>query len=373
MENSIKFILSALLVVVFYSYDLKAQNSSLNELYMIWEDDIGWSAGGSPGPLLSGENVLIRGSVDRNGNITLQRNGLFGADSKLVIDEGDTLVIDGNLNIGSTSEMEVRENAFLIIFGDLEGADFLFFSGSDVDNSGTVVVTGDADFSDYGNNDNNGDFYVFGETTGDLDGNNILDEDDMPLDLNDFIDNGAPLPIELKSFTVDNHNNIVKLDWITAKEENFSHFELERAIYSNGFEVIGILEGKGNSLSDISYSFIDDSAPVGLLKYRLKAVDIDESFEYSDVIEIKNSFKNNIAIYPNPTTSLSQLRLVFPEDFKEKITNIKLYNMKGESLLEAHNIDLKDEVIFDQDVKSGLYLLRIQHNGIEENLRLLIK
>ncbi len=354
------------------SSSLLAQNS-LNEKYVLWANNSGWSGGVSPGAVLNGENVVIRGSVQRNGNLVLQRDGLFGADSRLVIDEGDTLVIDGNLNIGSTSEMEVRESAFLIIFGDLTGADFLFFSGADMDNTGTVVVTGDADFSNYGNNDNNGDFYVFGETTGDLDGNSTLGEDDLPVDLGDFIDNGAPLPIELKSFIVSKTQEFIELEWITAKEENFSNFELERATYRNDFEIIGIIDGTGNSLSDVLYDFTDDSAPIGLLQYRLKAVDIDDSFTYSEVIEFKNSFKERIAVYPNPTVSLSQLRLVFPEDFNDEISSIHLYNMKGESLMEAQNVDTRKGAIFNQNVKSGLYLLKIQHNGLEENVRLLVK
>lgn len=361
-----------LLLLLFASWQLSAQNSSLNEQFMTWEDGAGWTSDNSPTATLSGARVIVRGSVKRTGTLTLRNNIIRG--SRLTIDVGDTLVIDGNITIGSTSEIIVRDDAFLIILGNLNGDDNLLLTGSDVENDGTIIVTEDANFSENGNNQNDNDIYVFGETTGDLEGNPPLGEDDLPLNLEDFINDGAPLPIELKHLAAEKDENGIELNWITAKEENFSHFELERMVHDEEFKLVSVIQGTGNSLSDVAYHYKDSEAPYGLLYYRLKAVDIDGSFEYSEVLKIKNGYENKLAVFPNPTHSISQLKLVFPQDFTDEISSLMLYSTSGELLLSASNIDLYQQAaIFDEEVKSGLYLLKIQHNGIEENIRVIVK
>lgn len=374
MKKSAKYTCITALFLFVITAPVIAQNASTNERYVLWQDDAGWSFGDSPVTNLIGDDVLVRGSVQRNGNLSVNSAGLFSPGSTLIIDEQDTLVVNGNLNIGLNSELIVRDEAILVVFGNLTGAEFLVFAGSEVGNEGTVIVTGDASFSNFADNENDGDLYVFGDTNGNISGNPPLGEDDLPLNLEDFINDGAPLPIELKQFTVEKDRNTIHLNWITAKEENFSHFEIERLVYEEQFELVSIIQGAGNSLSDIAYEYIDSEAPYGLLYYRLKAVDIDGTFEYSDVLEIKNGYESKLAVFPNPTHSITQLKLVFPEDFSEKISSLMLYSTSGELLLKSSNIDIQQQsAIFNEEVKSGLYLLKIQHNGIEENVRVIVR
>lgn len=91
------------------------------------------------------------------------------------------------------------------------------------------------------------------------------------------------LPVSLTSFTARKSNNQIQLAWSTASESNNSHFEIERSVNGTDFVKIGERKGAGNSSSVLNYSFIDNNPASGTNYYRLKQVDFDGKFEYSDI------------------------------------------------------------------------------------------
>ena len=99
-----------------------------------------------------------------------------------------------------------------------------------------------------------------------------------------------PLPVELKLFTAEVIGNTVKLNWETETEVDNYGFEVQRSVFgvqSSEWIKIGFVEGHGNSNSPKQYSFTDKN-PVGgsNFSYRLKQIDTDGKFEYSDVVEV---------------------------------------------------------------------------------------
>ncbi len=95
------------------------------------------------------------------------------------------------------------------------------------------------------------------------------------------------VPVELISFTADIINNTVKLQWKTATETNNYGFEIERnklidKSYQTEWERIGFVEGNGTTTEEENYSFTDENLDPGRYKYRLKQIDLDGSFEYSN-------------------------------------------------------------------------------------------
>jgi N-acetylneuraminic acid mutarotase len=98
------------------------------------------------------------------------------------------------------------------------------------------------------------------------------------------------LPIELISFSGEFKNETVELTWTTATELNNDFFTVERSADAVNFETAGIVKGAGNSNSTLNYSFTDEIfAKENVLYYRLKQTDADNSFSYSQVIEVKRS------------------------------------------------------------------------------------
>ncbi|MGB1217832.1 MAG: hypothetical protein ACPG5P_08135, partial [Saprospiraceae bacterium] len=112
----------------------------------------------------------------------------------------------------------------------------------------------------------------------------------------------SPLPVELLSFTgeyLERKGN--QLDWITVTEENTSHFDVERSTDGINFEFMGKVEAAGNSSERLTYDFLDTKPMNGVNYYRLRIVDLDQTFEYSNVISLKSIQGLDITMSPNPT------------------------------------------------------------------------
>jgi hypothetical protein len=153
------------------------------------------------------------------------------------------LVIDGNLTINPDSELIIEDGGYLYVNGNLnnQGEFFIFIPTGDggiAENDGTIAVNGNYNQGPNANISNNGTnskFYVNGSTDESGESNGSI-----PPEIQNIYD---ALPIELIIFEGILVNNSTQLNWITAKEENFSHFEIERSINEKAFEVIGYVEG----------------------------------------------------------------------------------------------------------------------------------
>ena len=176
-----------------------------------------------------------------------------------------------------------------------------------------------------------------------------------------------PLPVELTSFTAKLIGKNVRLSWQTSTEINNFGFEVERFENSDWVK-IGFVNGNGNSNSPKDYSFIDDKVKTdGTIKYRLKQIDNDGQFEYSDVISVTFSpnefelFQN----YPNPfnpSTSISWNSKVDGE------VTIKIFDILGNEITtllnefkEAgnHKIDFNTSNL-NSNLASGVYIYQIE-------------
>ncbi len=115
--------------------------------------------------------------------------------------------------------------------------------------------------------------------------------------------NNFALPVELTSFDVRQDNCSAVLSWSTATEENSAYFEVQSSTNGRDFATIERLEAAGNSAETIAYSFTDRSVG-GNTYYRLKMVDLDQTFEYSStILYLADGCGNEISIsnlYPNP-------------------------------------------------------------------------
>jgi len=114
----------------------------------------------------------------------------------------------------------------------------------------------------------------------------------------------AFLPIELAEFTVkSNDNKTVQLAWTSLTENNSSHYEIERKADNEDFAYVGTVAAAGESLEEINYTYEDDISKVSgnYAYYRLKMVDKDGSYEYSDVRSLRLEVRDSrIIIAPNP-------------------------------------------------------------------------
>ncbi len=122
----------------------------------------------------------------------------------------------------------------------------------------------------------------------------------------------STLPVSLTAFSGHRQLQDVVLDWTTQQEINAASFDIERNSGSN-WETIGSVTARGNSCSASDYTFTDTNPQGSLLLYRLKQIDIDGNYKYSNIIRIttKNT-KTDIQSYPNPFTSQVNVSISSP-------------------------------------------------------------
>ncbi len=113
----------------------------------------------------------------------------------------------------------------------------------------------------------------------------------------------STLPIELLEFTAARDGNNVATQWVTATETNNDYFLVERCVSGNTFETIGRVEGAGNSTQLLSYQFTDENPVVGINYYRLKQVDFNGNFSYSQIVPVTfmGALEIESSVYPNPS------------------------------------------------------------------------
>jgi hypothetical protein len=186
-----------------------------------------------------------------------------------------------------------------------------------------------------------------------------------------------PLPVELNSFTANVKNKCVFLEWETETEVDNYGFDVERKTQDargemQNWKKIGFVEGYGNSNSPKQYSFTDKN-PIGGSKfqYRLKQIDTDGKFEYSDVVEVE-LIPNEFVLYqnyPNPFNPATTIKYALPI---ESIVKIVLYNSLGERITELVNelqsVGYQEAVWNASNVASGVYIYTLEAvptNGAE--------
>jgi hypothetical protein len=144
------------------------------------------------------------------------------------------------------------------------------------------------------------------------------------------------LPVELFSFTASAPDSNIKLDWQSATEENVSHYEVEHSINGRDFEYLTSKAAAGNSSTLTRYGYMHKNQPYGLHYYRLKMVDNDGSYEYSETINVQQTLTNYAAaaIFPNPAEKGVPTKLTLEADRNESLT-IRIMNIHGTEVL-AH-------------------------------------
>jgi hypothetical protein len=196
------------------------------------------------------------------------------------------------------------------------------------------------------------------------------------------------IPVELTSFTANVVNNGVQLNWTTATELNNLGFEIERGSHTStshsvtNWEKIGFVSGQGTSTESHSYSFRDENLtsgkptlPAGRYSYRLKQIDFNGSYEYSDIVEvvltpIKFSLSQN---YPNPFNPSTKISWQSPVGSYQ---TLKIYDVLGNevaTLVNEYREAGRYEVEFDaRALASGIYFYRLQAGSFVETKKMLM-
>lgn len=164
------------------------------------------------------------------------------------------------------------------------------------------------------------------------------------------------LPIIIKSFYATEESDNTILNWITASEINALEFQVEKSDSSSDFYTIAIIPAAGNSTSEIMYMYTDDAINSGTNYYRLKLIDADLSFVYSDIIAVNKQAQMNINsavfVYPNPVNDV----LHFTVQGNYTLEEIKIISINGTRM---HNLFFTENDIQVNQLPPGIYVMQI--------------
>ena len=183
------------------------------------------------------------------------------------------------------------------------------------------------------------------------------------------------LPIDLIYFDVRPAiYHTAMLSWTTASEINNSHFDVERSYDGRTFEVIGEVAGNGNSQHQIEYSYTDASVSKvqNTVYYRLKQVDLDGAYEYSDIRVVRFDAVGNdmqLVAYPNPMNDELNIMLSLPsgEKYQLQVTNPQgaLVHQKNHVFSSGlHTLDLSQW-------NSGVYIVEVISDRGSEHIKVM--
>lgn len=180
--------------------------------------------------------------------------------------------------------------------------------------------------------------------------------------------NGIALPVRLIAFDAINRNKDVLLKWQTSNEINVLKFEVERSKEANSFISIRSLPAN-NTTGNHQYQSVDIFPLSGISFYRLKMIDIDGSFVYSNVITVnRTEVAKGFTLYPNPVTTYTNL--YFNNTTSPK--TIQLFDANGK-LIQQIQIPRGQQIfkLNTADLASGLYSLQLMEDGKLYSIKLI--
>jgi hypothetical protein len=177
------------------------------------------------------------------------------------------------------------------------------------------------------------------------------------------------VPVEFVSFTANVVNSSVELQWATATETNNMGFEVERKVGESTYQKVGYVGGNGTTTQSKEYKFIDAGLVSGKYSYRLKQVDFDGKYEYSNEVFADISVPAEYSLaqnFPNPFNPSTSIQFTLKVDAK---VSLRLFDALGQEVrtilndnysLGSYKIDVNAA-----DLNSGVYFYTIDASGVD--------
>lgn len=314
----------------------------------------------NPDVMVSGSGINTYGTAVVAPVIT--KNTIYGNWWGVTIQVGISGQPGANPNLGNVENADTTDDGLNIIYGNVQGPNVY-----DLYNN-----TLDPIFAQ------NNDWKVYDSTL--IEDHIFHQVDSLALGLVRFMPFSNSIPVELTSFTAIASTGNVVLNWVTATELNNSGFQVEKRKTKNeggeDWETIGFVNGNGTSTETHTYSFADQNPVGGKSYYRLKQIDFDGSFEYSNIVEVDFSLPIEFSLeqnYPNPFNPSTSIQYTISS--KQNV-QLLVYNVLGKEVAILVNEEKPAgnyEVNFDASkLSSGVYFYQLQAGSFVETKKMIL-
>ena len=199
------------------------------------------------------------------------------------------------------------------------------------------------------------------------------------------------IPVELTSFTSSVYENDITLYWATATETNNHGFEVQRkqvfshqsSVGNGEWNVLAFINGNGTTTEPQTYSFVDENLQAGKYQYKLKQIDFDGTFEYSNTIEVDINSPTKFSLsqnYPNPFNPSTIIKFSIPsvETHRDAslLTTLKVFDVLGKEVATLVNAE-KPAGSFNADfnashLASGIYYYQLKAGEFVETKKMIL-
>ena len=174
------------------------------------------------------------------------------------------------------------------------------------------------------------------------------------------------LPVSLLSFkaTATKNNRQALLEWITSVEINNDRFEVERSANALDWKKLSTLSGKGNNTERAYYTYTDESPLLNTSYYRLKQIDFDGTYTYSQIkaLSFEEELSSALTAYPNPTSGT--VTIILNELIE--VQRVGLYNLSGSQLKGNTQSLSPNKVSVDlSNLPTGTYLVNYGNKSVK--------
>ena len=169
--------------------------------------------------------------------------------------------------------------------------------------------------------------------------------------------------MELISFSAETDKGLVELKWITATETNNRGFEILRSNDNKNWSIVAFIPGNGTTTIQHTYQYTDEVKITGNYYYKLKQIDYNGEFDFSQTIEAQVVKPSDFILYQNfpnpfnPTTKIT-FEIPYPSDVR-----IILYDITGQEIKtitnQKYDAGFHSVILNADDLSSGVYLYRM--------------
>lgn len=183
-------------------------------------------------------------------------------------------------------------------------------------------------------------------------------------------ESNSTLPVEWLGFEAERLTEFnVQLDWATATEQESDYFAIQRMLEKEtAFHTLGKITAAGNSIEPKNYSYIDANAAQQGSYYRIKQVDTDGSFSYSELRYVEASNSTHFTVFPNPTSDALQLRLSGTTGSVD--LQLRVVSAQGQIVLQQQRQLRSEQLLRIEEISTlslGTYYLHLQWENQERS------
>jgi hypothetical protein len=177
-----------------------------------------------------------------------------------------------------------------------------------------------------------------------------------------------PLPVTYISFTGKPVSNTVELNWKTASELNFRNYVVEKSADGSTFVNMAEVAPRGSVNTPAAYATVDRYPYPNYSYYRLKTMNVDGTFAYSEIVKVKTAQRNLslTRLYPNPTTSIVNVEIVANS---QQAVSVDIINAEGQKVMTQSiqlSMGINQKKLTLTNLAAGNYI--VQFRDVQNNI-----